>query len=85
MLKRLMDDTEVTSQQVRAARMLVSMEQKRLAELTGISVQTLKRIETIPGPLRTSYENAMAIRRVLAERGVEFIAGGVRLRDRPDE
>lgn len=75
----------MTSEQVRAARMLLRWEQKDLAEASGISLPSIKRLETIPGPLAAQARTVDAIRCALEAAGVEVIAEngggpGVRLR-----
>ena len=68
--------------QIRAGRGLVNMTQARLAEVSGVSLPTIKRIET-GGDARVSTIDAL--RAALESAGVEFIAEngggpGVRLR-----
>jgi hypothetical protein len=75
----------MTSEQVRAARMLLRWEQKALAEASGISLPAIKRLETIPGLLAAQSRTVEAIRAAFEKAGVEFIAEngggpGVRLR-----
>ena len=41
----------LTSQQLRAARALVRWDQKQVAHAAGLSVETIKRLEKIDGPL----------------------------------
>lgn len=73
------------SEQVRAARMLVRWEQKDLAEQSGVSLPTIKRLEGRPGQI-TAYDSTLnAIRSALEAAGVIFIdqngeGPGVRLR-----
>lgn len=79
----------ITAEQIRAARALLRMEQRELAEMAGFSVPTLKRIEGSSGPLRASYENAAKLVAVLEKAGIEFIPEngggvGVRFRERQE-
>lgn len=73
-----------TSDQLRAARALIGLDQGDTAMLAGISVSTLKRAEgTIKPP--ASAEAVAAIRDALERVGVEFIdenggGAGVRLK-----
>ncbi|MFD1623902.1 helix-turn-helix domain-containing protein [Azospirillum griseum] len=75
----------LTSEQVRAARMLVRWEQRDLAEQSKVSLPTIKRLESKPGTI-SAYETTLAaIRAALEAAGVEFIpenggGAGVRLR-----
>jgi transcriptional regulator with XRE-family HTH domain len=78
----------ISSEQVRAARMLLRWEQKQLAEASGVSLPAIKRLETIPGHLRAQVNTADKIQKALERAGVEFIAEngggpGVRLRKAP--
>lgn len=76
----------LTSAQIRAARALVRMEQAKLADAADISVETIKRLERIDGPLDGAKAGTLAaIQRALEEAGVEFTNGdapGVRMRAR---
>ncbi len=73
----------MTSEHVRAARALLRWEQKELAERSGVSLPTIKRLETQPGVLGAYAGTVAAIRRTLEDQGIEFQnedACGVRLR-----
>jgi predicted transcriptional regulator len=78
----------ISSDQIRAARALLSVNQTKLAEWASISVATVKRIEATT-EIRGAADTLWKIQRALEEAGVEFIpaeAGrgpGVRLRDVP--
>ena len=81
-----MNDSEMTSEHVRAARMLLRWEQKNLAKRSGISLPTIKRLETRPGPLGAYASTLAAIRAAFEDEGIEFFNGeapGVRLHRRP--
>ena len=74
--------------QIRAARALLGLGQEQLAELAGVGLRTVKRIELskeLGGSARTHWKIQAALERA----GVEFLpaeAGkgpGVRLRARP--
>src|SRR5205823_11119501 len=74
------------AQQIRAARGLVGWSQSKLAARAGLSLPTVKRVETDWG-LRVSDEARNKLRRALEAAGVEFIdenggGPGVRLRKR---
>jgi predicted transcriptional regulator len=67
--------------------MLLRWEQKDLAEASGISLPSIKRLETQPGPLSAQERTLAEIRRALEKAGVEFIAengggAGVRMKKR---
>ena len=68
--------TELTSELVRAARALLRWEQRHLAKASGVSLPTIKRLESQRGALRAHGVTATAIRRALEAAGIEFINGG---------
>lgn len=75
----------ITSEQVRAARALLRWEQRDLAEASGVSLPSVKRLETQPGALAAQERTIAELRNALEKAGVEFIAEngggpGVRLR-----
>lgn len=75
----------LTSEQVRAARMLLRWEQKELAEHSGVSLPTVKRLETRPGVLGAHATTVLALKKTLEDAGVHFIDAdamgpGVRLK-----
>nr|WP_245196752.1 transcriptional regulator [Labrys sp. LIt4] len=77
------------SEQVRAARALIRWEQADLANASGVSLPSIKRLETQPGPLAAQPRTIAAIRSALESAGVIFVdengeGPGVRLRkERP--
>jgi transcriptional regulator with XRE-family HTH domain len=78
-------DVVITSEQVRAARALIRWEQRDLAESSKVSLPSIKRLETSPGPLSAQPRTVDAIRSALEAAGVEFIpenggGPGVRLK-----
>src|SRR5271167_748506 len=75
----------LTSEQVRGARAMLRLEQRDLAKQSGVSLETIKRIERIPGVISAYTTTVDAIRRALEVAGIEFIPGngggpGARLR-----
>jgi len=62
----------ITIQQLRAARGLLGWSQSELAFRAGLSVPTVRRIETASGP-RVSQEAREKLRRALEAAGIEFI------------
>jgi predicted transcriptional regulator len=73
-----------TSAQLIAARALLQLEQRELAQLSDVHVNTLVRMEAhgwemVPGTTTTINR----VLGVLEKRGVEFIENGVRLTKRP--
>jgi predicted transcriptional regulator len=80
----------ITSQQMRAARALLGIDQKRLAELAGLSVPTIQRMEASGGQVRGVVDTLVKVVGALEGAGIELIgenapsqgAGrGVRLRE----
>ena len=76
----------VTAEQLRAARALLGWSQTELANRAGMSLPTVKRVETGRGP-KVSEEARLVLQRALVLGGVEFIdqnggGPGVRLRKR---
>ena len=76
----------ITSEQVRAARGLLRWEQKDLAEASGVSLPTIKRLEAIRGPLAAQASTVDAITKAFDAGRVEFTNGdepGVKRRKAP--
>ena len=76
----------VTAEQLRAARALLGWSQSELAKQAGMSLPTVKRVESERGP-KVSEEARFALQRALDLSGIEFIdenggGPGVRLRKR---
>ncbi len=74
----------VTAAQIRAARALLGWSGAQLAQAAGVSLQTIRRMESELGPGRSSAANVDAVRRALETAGVVFLDGddgpGVRLK-----
>jgi transcriptional regulator with XRE-family HTH domain len=66
----------LTAAQMKAARALVGMEQKALAELSGVSLPTIQRMEASNGVVRGVIETLMKVMGALEAAGVEFINEG---------
>lgn len=58
--------------QMRAARALLGWSQGELAERSGVSLPTIKRMESV-GPGRSSGDTIAAVQKALEAGGVEFI------------
>ncbi|WEZ84629.1 transcriptional regulator [Rhizobium sp. 32-5/1] len=75
----------LSAEQIRAARAILRMEQKELAERSGVSLPSIKRLEQMSGDLTaTRVSTVEAIRVTLEAAGVQFIpenggGAGVRL------
>jgi transcriptional regulator with XRE-family HTH domain len=76
----------LTAGQIRAARALLRWQQSTVAERAEVSLETIKRLERLEGPLEQVRVGTIeAIRRAFMEAGVQFIeenggGPGVRLR-----
>jgi transcriptional regulator with XRE-family HTH domain len=68
----------VTSEQIKAARALLRMEQEELAKRAGVSVTTVRRLEAASGEYTVAEATAGEVQMALQEAGVEFIHDGVR-------
>ena len=73
-----------TSNQVRAARAMLHMEQGDLAQTAAVSIVTIRRLEADDTYARVSPTTVAGVRRALEQAGAEFIPGGVRRRMQPD-
>jgi transcriptional regulator with XRE-family HTH domain len=62
----------LTSGQIRAARALLDWSQQKLADDSGVSLATIRRIESDRGPDRSTGPNLDAIQRALEVGGVAF-------------
>jgi transcriptional regulator with XRE-family HTH domain len=77
--KRLINDVlnMITAAQLRAARALLGIDQRRLAELSGLSVPTIQRMEASEGVIRGNVDSLMKLVGALDAAGIELIAAGV--------
>lgn len=66
----------ITASQLRAARALLKIDQKRLAELAGVSVPTIQRMEASEGNVRGVVESLTRIVEALDRAGIELIGEG---------
>ncbi len=66
----------ITAGQVRAARALLGLDQRQLAELSGLSLPTIQRMEASDGVIRGNVDSLMKLVSALQEAGVELIAEG---------
>ena len=78
-----LDSLAITSELIRAARALLRWEQRDLAQASGVSLPTIKRLEVTPGILAANSSTVTALRRAFESAGIEFTNGsgaGVRLK-----
>jgi transcriptional regulator with XRE-family HTH domain len=66
----------ITAAQLRAARSLLGIDQKTLAEAAGLSVPTIQRMEASDGVIRGNVDSLMKLIAALDEAGVEVIGDG---------
>lgn len=80
----------ITSQQIRAARALLGIDQKQLAKLCNVSLPTIQRMEASDGQVRGVVDTLVKVITALEAAGIELLgenapsAGvgrGVRLRE----
>lgn len=66
----------ITAAQLRAARALLGIDQRQLAELAGISVPTIQRMEASTHVVRGNVDSLMRLLEALDTAGIEVINGG---------
>lgn len=80
----------ITSQQMRAARALLGLDQRQLAELAGLSLPTIQRMESSDGQVRGIVDTLVKVITALENAGIELlgenapsigVGRGVRLRE----
>jgi predicted transcriptional regulator len=80
----------ISAAQMRAARAMLGIDQKALAELAGVSLPTIQRMESSPGNVRGMVDTLSKIVDALDAAGIELIGNdqpsqgrgrGVRFRD----
>lgn len=80
----------ITSQQMRAARAMLGIDQRGLAEISEVSLPTIQRMETSEGQVRGVVGTVMKVIGALEKAGVELLGEnapstglgrGVRLRE----
>ncbi len=67
----------ITAAQLRAARALAGVDQRELAERSGLSVPTIQRMEASKGLVRGNVDSLTRIIAALNAAGVELIGDGV--------
>ena len=82
----------ITAAQLRAARLLLGIDQRRLAEISGLSVPTIQRMEASETMIRGNVDSLVKLIDALDAAGIEMIdegavsnsrGRGVRLRMNP--
>ena len=67
----------ITAAQLRAARALAGLDQRKIAELAGLSVPTIQRMEASDGVIRGNVDSLMKLIGALHAAGIELISEGV--------
>jgi predicted transcriptional regulator len=63
----------MTANQLRAARALLGVDQKTLADLAGVSLPTIQRMEASEGDVRGIVDSLMKVVGALERAGIELI------------
>lgn len=66
----------ITAGQLRAARALLGLDQKALAERSGLSVPTIQRMEASEGVIRGNVDSLMKLIAALDSLGIVLIGDG---------
>lgn len=66
----------ITAGQMRAARALLGIDQKTLAEMAGVSLPTIQRMEASEGVVRGVIDSLMKVIEALDRAGIELIGEG---------
>jgi transcriptional regulator with XRE-family HTH domain len=66
----------ITATQMRAARALLGIDQRGLAERSGLSLPTIQRMEASDGVVRGNVDSLMKLVDALAANGIELIGEG---------
>ncbi len=66
----------ISAAQLRAARALLGIDQKRLAELSGLSVPTIQRMEASDGVIRGTVDSLTKLIAALDAAGLALIGEG---------
>lgn len=75
----------ITAGQLKAARALLGIEQKTLAEMAGVSLPTIQRMEASDGTVRGNVDTLTKVVEALERAGIELLnvgGRGVRLKDK---
>lgn len=63
----------ITAAQMRAARALIGIDQRELAEISGISLPTIQRMEASDGQVRGNIGTLVKVIEAIEQSGVELI------------
>ena len=71
----------ITAAQMRAARALSGIDQRTLADLSGLSVPTIQRMEASEGVIRGNVNSLMKLIAALDQAGIDLIGDSAVSRD----
>lgn len=66
----------ITGSQMRAARALLGIDQRELAQRAGLSLPTIQRMESSDGVVRGNVDSLMKLVDALVKNGIELIGEG---------
>jgi transcriptional regulator with XRE-family HTH domain len=66
----------ITGAQMRAARALLGIDQRQLAQRSGLSLPTIQRMESSDGVVRCNVDSLMKLVEALGAAGIELIGEG---------
>ena len=66
---------DLTGEQIRAGRAFLRIEQVELAQAAGVSLETIKRLERMRGPVEANTRTVMAISDAFLAKGLVFDLG----------
>jgi transcriptional regulator with XRE-family HTH domain len=66
----------ITGAQMRAARALLGIDQRELAQRSGLSLPTIQRMESSDGVVRGNVDSLMKLVDALGTAGIELIGAG---------
>ena len=66
----------ITGAQMRAARALLGIDQRQLAQRAGLSLPTIQRMESSDGVVRGNVDSLMKLVEALGAAGIELIGEG---------
>ncbi len=67
----------ITAAQMRAARALLGIDQRKLADLSGLSLPTIQRMESSEDTIRGNVDSLMKLVAALDAAGIELLSEGV--------
>jgi transcriptional regulator with XRE-family HTH domain len=67
----------ITANQLRAARALLDIDQRQMADLADLSVPTVQRMEASDGVIRANVDSLMKLIAALEHAGIELINPGI--------